>query len=81
MTCPLKKKTENLNKNFMNNNLIDKKNKPGDEQIVIADECGDTLWDAVLEQEVKACEVKTISKNAAVLLNSMNVTGVLGIHR
>ena len=40
------------------------KDEPGDPKekqpaapIVIPDECGDSMWDAVLEQEVKACEV------------------------
>ena len=43
-----------------------------DEPIVIADECGDSMWDAVLQQEVKACDVKAVSKNAASLLNSID---------
>lgn len=30
-----------------------------DELIVIPDECGDTMWDAVLEQQLSVCEVKT----------------------
>ena len=56
----------------MNDNLIHPKDKPADEQIVIADECGDSMWDAVLGQEVKACDVKEISINASLLLNSIN---------
>lgn len=40
--------------------------------VFIADECGDTLWDDVLKQEVKACDVKNVSKNAAALLNNIN---------
>ncbi|MEP7317549.1 MAG: hypothetical protein ABI921_02375 [Panacibacter sp.] len=39
-----------------------------DETVYLPDECGDTMWDAVLEQEVKACDVKEISTNAASLL-------------
>lgn len=38
-------------------------------QVVIADECGDSMWDAVLEQEVKSCEVKKLVTNADSLLN------------
>lgn len=38
------------------------------EPIVVADECGDSMWDAVLEQAVKACDVETISKNTPSLL-------------
>lgn len=38
-----------------------------DEPIVMPDECGDSVWDAVLEQHVKACDVETISKNTSSL--------------
>lgn len=48
----------------MNHNLINQNDKPADDLIVIPDECGDSMWDAVLEQQVKACDVKTVSKNA-----------------
>jgi hypothetical protein len=56
----------------MKKDIINENNKPANEPIVIADECGDTLWDAVLNQEVKGCEVNKISKNAASLLNKIN---------
>ncbi|MGG9971844.1 hypothetical protein ACQ33O_08645 [Ferruginibacter sp. SUN002] len=36
--------------------------------VVIPDECGDSIWDEVLQQEVKACRVNSISENAASLL-------------
>lgn len=55
----------------MKNDLIEEK-KTEDEPIVIADECGDTLWDAVLNQEVKTCEVKDVSKHGVLLLNKIN---------
>ena len=38
-----------------------------DEPIVMADECGDSMWNAVLEQEVKDCDVEVVSKNTASL--------------
>lgn len=60
----------------MKKDLAETKSKPADEPIVIADECGDSMWDAVLQQEVKACEVKAISKNAALLLNSIDAVQV-----
>ena len=41
-------------------------------QIVIADECGNSMWDAVLYQEVNACDVKGTSIHASLLLNSIN---------
>ena len=56
----------------MNDNLIHPKDKPADELIVIADECGDSMWDAVLRQEVKADDMKEISTNASLLLNTIN---------
>ena len=55
----------------MKKDLISEKEKPATEPIVIADECGDTLWDAVLQQEIKACYVK-ISNTAVSLLNSID---------
>jgi hypothetical protein len=41
----------------MKNEVADEKDKQAEEPIVIADECGDSMWDAVLGQEVKACQV------------------------
>jgi hypothetical protein len=72
MICRLKKKTENLNKLFMKKDLVNEKEKSATEPIVIADECGDSMWDEVLQQEVKACDVRAVSKNAASLLNSID---------
>lgn len=56
----------------MNNHFIHPKDKPADEPVVIADECGDTMWEAVLSQEAKVCDMKEISTNASSLLNSIN---------
>lgn len=50
-------------------------NKPAEDPIVILDECGDSLWDAVLQQEVKTCDVK-ISKTTASLLSSIDAVKV-----
>ena len=76
MTCPLKKKTGSLHSKifFMKKNLINEKEKYVDEPIVIPDECGDTMWDAVLQQEVRACDVKAVSKNTVSLLNGIEST-------
>jgi hypothetical protein len=57
---------------IMNNHFIHPNDKPADEPVVIADECGDSMWDAVLGQEVKPCDMKEISTNASLLLNSIN---------
>ncbi len=62
------KQTENLNNKNMETNILTG-------EIVVAnlpDECGDTMWDAVLQQEIKTCIVKGISKNAAGLLSSIH---------
>lgn len=74
MTWRLKKKTGSLNSKifFMKQDGDIKK----DEQVVIPDECGDTMWDAVLQQEVKACDVNTASKDAASLLYRLNAVQV-----
>jgi hypothetical protein len=60
----------------MKKDLTNEKEKPVAEPIVIADECGDSMWDEVLQQEVKACDVKSISETAAVLLNRINAVQV-----
>ena len=41
----------------MKNNLANEENKLGDGPIVIADECGDSMWDAVLRQEVTTSQI------------------------
>lgn len=38
-----------------------KKEEPVNEQIVIPDECGDSLWDAVLAQHAQSGDIKTSS--------------------
>lgn len=48
-----------------------KSEKPANDPIVIADECGDSLWDAVLNQDVKVCKVKNASKPVSALLNDI----------
>ena len=47
----------------MKNEVVNEKNKQAEEPIVIADECGDSMWDAVLGQEVKACQIIGVDKN------------------
>lgn len=51
---------------------------PANEPIVIADECGDSLWDAVLQQEVNPCEVKKASKGDSAGLNRVGKIQVTG---
>lgn len=48
--------------------MIDDSTKTDIDQVVIPDECEDSMWDTVLGQEVKACDIKNISTNAVSLL-------------
>ena len=56
----------------MNNHFIHPQDTPADDPKVIADECGDSTWDAVLRQEVRAYDIKENSTNASLLHNSLN---------
>ncbi len=53
----------------MKNEVVDEKDKQAEEQIVIADECGDSMWDAVLGQEVKACQIIEGASKLEMLFN------------
>ena len=55
----------------MKNEIANEKNKQAEEPIVIADECGDSMWDAVLGQEVKGCLVAKAINNPETLLNKI----------
>jgi hypothetical protein len=55
----------------MKKNTINEKNEPVEEPIVIADECGDSMWDALLGQEVKACEIIKVDSKLKTLPNSI----------
>jgi len=55
----------------MKKNLSELKEISADEPVVIPDECGDTLWDAVLQQDEKITDEET-SKNGALLLNRID---------
>ncbi|MDB5276949.1 MAG: hypothetical protein JWR61_1904 [Ferruginibacter sp.] len=53
----------------MKNDAENKIEKQAEEPIVIADECGDSMWDAVLGQEVKACQIIEGASKLETLLN------------
>lgn len=55
----------------MKNDAENKIEKQTEEPIVIADECGDSMWDAVLGQEVKACQIAKAINNSETLLNTI----------
>jgi hypothetical protein len=58
----------------MKNELVNAvENKPT-KQIVIPDECGDSMWDAVLGQEEKACQLNKVEKDLAVLFDVIQAT-------
>lgn len=46
----------------MENGLIPKKEGLVIESVVIPDECGDSMWDAVLQEEIKTCYAENIPK-------------------
>jgi hypothetical protein len=41
------------------NRALNYPNEPDKVKIVLPDECGDSLWDDVLNQEIKACDIKS----------------------
>jgi len=49
----------------MKKDFVNEESKTKGEPIVIADECGDSMWDEVLSQKVKTCDLKEISTNAS----------------
>jgi hypothetical protein len=53
----------------MKNDIVKETNKMAEEPIVIADECGDSMWDAVLGQEVKACQIIEVDGKQETLLD------------
>lgn len=59
---------------LMSKGLIKEKPSPG--PIVIADECGDSMWDPVFDQEVEASAVGAISENASSLQNDEDAVQV-----
>ena len=68
-----KKQKESSSKKIVygNNNI---KNEDG--RVIIPDECGDTMWDEVLQQEVNALCGKNISKMTNIMPNSIDAVQV-----
>lgn len=60
----------------MKHDLINKTGEATAGEVVIPDECGDTMWDAVLQQEANACDAKVDSKNAASLPTKIDAVQV-----
>ena len=56
----------------MKKDFVNEESKTKGEPIVIADECGDSMWDEVLSKKVKTCDLKEISTNASLLLNGIH---------
>jgi fructose-specific phosphotransferase system component IIB len=55
----------------MKNEISNEKERQAEEPIVIADECGDSMWDAVLGQEVRACQIINAINNPETLINTI----------
>lgn len=60
----------------MKNDTVNENDKQEVEPIVIADECGDSMWDAVLMQEVKACQITEAINNPGTLINKTETVQV-----
>lgn len=62
----------------MKNEIANEKDKLAEEPIVIADECGDSMWDAVLGQEVRACQIINAINNPATQINTIKTEQPVG---
>jgi hypothetical protein len=51
----------------MKKDVTDEKDNAADEPVVIPDECGDTMWDAVLEQDMKGSQTNSPKRFDALL--------------
>ena len=61
----------------MKNDMINEKSQQAEEPIVIADECGDSMWDAVLGQDVKACQIAKAITNPEILINKIETAQIV----
>lgn len=61
----------------MQNDIVNEKGKQIEASIVIADECGDSMWGAVLGQEVKACQITEAIHNPNTLINKIETVQVV----
>jgi len=57
--------------------MINEKSQQAEEPIVIADECGDSMWDAVLGQDVKACQIAKAITNPEILINKIETAQIV----
>jgi hypothetical protein len=55
----------------MKDDTAEENNTQKEDPIVIPDECGDSIWDAVLAQEVKACQIAKAIHNPDALINKI----------
>ena len=53
----------------MKDDTVNEKNNQAEEPVVIADECGDSMWDAVLAQEAKDSQKILVDKNLEALID------------
>ena len=49
----------------------DEKEQPFADPVILPDECGDSLWDAVLQQECSTCQDKNNNKYVASLQHAL----------
>jgi len=58
---------------FMKNNLASEESKSGEAPIVMADECGDSMWDAVLRHEVETSQVTKATHDPDALIDKIKM--------
>lgn len=64
MICQLKNQKENYKIAVMKKDEENENSKVAEEQVVIPDECGDSMWDTVLEQSPFVQQLKKIADKA-----------------
>jgi len=57
----------------MKNKLAGEENKLGEAPIVMVDECGDSMWDAVLRQEVTTSQITKAIHNPDELIDKIKM--------
>ena len=59
--------------------MVNDNSKQADEPIVIADECGDSMWDEVLKQETRSCLVPQTAHSPGTLNTNPENVPVVGV--
>lgn len=60
--------------------MNNEKNTETAEAVVIPDECGDSMWDEVLQQNVKVCQLTEGPENKFSIIQKMEVKATRDSH-